>query len=120
MAVRVQGAEHTPHVSGGAAGPPLLVSHVEARTLGRFSEKTSMTSPFTLARAAIGLSDVGTAWTEYGRSDEALIDVLAEGRELAQGECLNTPENIHSRAPGRPPRVLRHGPPGGRVHSLVR
>ena len=35
-------------------------------------------APAVLARAAIGLSDLGTASTEYGRSDEALIDVLAD------------------------------------------
>ena len=39
-------------------------------------------SPELLARAAIGLGDIGTAWTEIGRFDEALVRLLREA--LAQ------------------------------------
>lgn len=38
-------------------------------------------SPELLARAAIGLGDIGTAWTEIGRSDEALVRLLREALE---------------------------------------
>jgi tetratricopeptide (TPR) repeat protein len=38
-------------------------------------------SPELLARAAIGLGDIGTAWTEIGRSDGALVRLLREALE---------------------------------------
>jgi hypothetical protein len=67
-----------------------------------------------LARAATGLSSIGSAWAEYGRSDDALVRVLQEAlADLGEGEGM-----LRARVMARLATELCWSAPPARTHEL--
>lgn len=67
-----------------------------------------------LARAATGLSSVGSAWAEYGRSDDALVRILQEAlADLGEGEGL-----LRARVMARLATELCWSAPPATTHEL--